>query len=124
MNASSSINIDSTAERLVRQFDFERHHLMELIDELRPGAEDVPRWSPVNRSVLMTEARRSLTKLDELVLRLRTLQQAAEPGLRERLDATLFAAEISVDTAGAAVEQLREARIDWRPEVPPAPWTH
>ncbi len=124
MNSSTSITIDDTAHRIVGHFGCEQLHLFELIDELRPGAEEKPRWSPLNRAVLLREAKRSMQRLDELVVRLRSLQQAAEPELRHRLDATLFAAEISVDTAGVAVDQLCQLPINWRPGLPPVPCTH
>ncbi len=124
MISSTGITIDDTANRIVGHFECEQLHLYELIDELRPGAENEPRWSTLNRAVLLREARRSMQRLGEMVVRLRSLRQAAEPELQYRLDAALFAAEISVDTAGAAVDQLCQFPINWRPELPPVPWTH
>jgi hypothetical protein len=124
MNSSTGITIDDTAHRIVGQFECEQLHLFELIDELRPGAEEQPRRNPHNRAQLLREGRRSMERLNQLVVRLRSLQQEAEPELQYRLGAALFAAEISVDTAGVAVDQLCQAPINWRPELPPVPWTH
>ncbi len=124
MNHSTSVALEDTANRIVGQLKGELSRLFELTEELCPGAEEQPRWSAHNRTLLLREAGRSVEHLNKLVAGLRSLQMEAEPELQQRLDAALLAAELLVDTAAGALHHLGQFPVIWRPTGPKVPWSH